>query len=401
MQAISRARRLQSLLKTSLRPSSARLGCLNDGGIIQSSCGDPQQISRYQSSYSALGSLRFSGLVQDNGLGAARHLIIPSASYSSSASTDADGPRDTVKELHEKILESVNTKRTMAPNAWTWSMIDNCRNPEDIKLLFDALEKLRRFRLSNLRIHENFNCHLCREVAKACVRVGALDFAKKTLWKHNVYGLTPSIASAHHLLSHAKQHNDAKLLEEVMKLVKRNDLPLQPGTADIVFSICYNTNNWDLLAKYSKRFVKAGVKLHRAAFDIWMNFAAKRGDVQSLWKIEELRSQSTKQHTPGTAIACAKGLLLEGKPDEAAAIVHAINESLPDTKQGSIVVELQKLVSEWPLEVIKHQKPEDRKALAAALKSYIPAMVNSLLNTTGLQVTVNMEDLIKAEEISA
>ncbi|PKI78178.1 hypothetical protein CRG98_001506 [Punica granatum] len=374
MQAISRARRLQSLLKTSLRPSSARLGCLNDGGIIQSSCGDPQQISRYQSSYSALGSLRFSGLVQDNGLGAARHLIIPSASYSSSASTDADGPRDTVKELHEKILESVNTKRTMAPNAWTWSMIDNCRNPEDIKLLFDALEKLRRFRLSNLRIHENFNCHLCREVAKACVRVGALDFAKKTLWKHNVYGLTPSIASAHHLL---------------------------PGTADIVFSICYNTNNWDLLAKYSKRFVKAGVKLHRAAFDIWMNFAAKRGDVQSLWKIEELRSQSTKQHTPGTAIACAKGLLLEGKPDEAAAIVHAINESLPDTKQGSIVVELQKLVSEWPLEVIKHQKPEDRKALAAALKSHIPAMVNSLLNTTGLQVTVNMEDLIKAEEISA
>jgi len=31
-------------------------------------------------------------------------------------------------------------------------------------------------RLSNLRIHDNFNCHLCREVTKACVHAGALDF---------------------------------------------------------------------------------------------------------------------------------------------------------------------------------------------------------------------------------
>lgn len=31
-------------------------------------------------------------------------------------------------------------------------------------------------RLSNLRIHENFNENLCRAVAKACVRVGAIDF---------------------------------------------------------------------------------------------------------------------------------------------------------------------------------------------------------------------------------
>jgi len=31
-------------------------------------------------------------------------------------------------------------------------------------------------RLSNLRIHDNFNCNLCREVTKACVLAGALDF---------------------------------------------------------------------------------------------------------------------------------------------------------------------------------------------------------------------------------
>lgn len=88
---------------------------------------------------------------------------------------------------------------------------------------------------------------------------------KMALWKHNVYGLSPSVASAHHLLvsmasesstrlinsfaasflqifivavhlqSYAKDHKDAQLMVEIMKLVKRNDLPLQPGTADIVF----------------------------------------------------------------------------------------------------------------------------------------------------------------------
>lgn len=34
---------------------------------------------------------------------------------------------------------------------------------------------------------------------------------------------------------YAKQKNDAKLMVEIMKLLKKNDLPLQPGTADIVF----------------------------------------------------------------------------------------------------------------------------------------------------------------------
>lgn len=93
-----------------------------------------------------------------------------------------------------------------------------------------------------------------------------MQTGKKALWKHNLFGLTPDIGSAHHLLVckcsvevlfclslclhacieiekvlvswlqlHAKQHNDVKLMVEVMKLVKKNDLPLQPGMADIVF----------------------------------------------------------------------------------------------------------------------------------------------------------------------
>ncbi|KAK9289039.1 hypothetical protein L1049_017510 [Liquidambar formosana] len=314
------------------------------------------------------------------------------ASYSSAAAIAVEGsPTEAVKELYDKMLQSVKAQ-TMPPNAWLWSLIENCKNHDDIKLLFDILQNLRRFRLSNLRIHSNFNCNLCQEITKACVRVGAIDFGKKAIWKHNVYGLSPSIASAHHLLLYAKEHKDTLLMEEVMKILKRNDLPLQPGTADIVFSICYNTDNWQLISKYSKKFVKAGVKLRKTTLDIWMEFAAKIGDIESLWKIEKLRSESMKKHTLASAFSCAKGFLLERQPENAAAVIQALNQELSDAKRPDIMVELQKLVSKWPLEVIKHQKEEDRKALATSLKTDIPIMVSGLLNK-GIEVSVNMEDL--------
>lgn len=35
--------------------------------------------------------------------------------------------------------------------------------------------------------------------------------------------------------SYAKEHNDAKLMVKIMQILQRNSLPLQPGTADIVF----------------------------------------------------------------------------------------------------------------------------------------------------------------------
>lgn len=324
--------------------------------------------------------------------------MVPKVLFSTGASATEDNLTEAVKELYDKMLQSVAEKRTMPPNAWLWSLIENCTTQNDIKLLFDILQRLRVFRLSNLRIHEDFNCNLCREITKACARVGAIDFGKKALWKRNVYGLSPSIGSAHHLLLYAKQHNDANLMVEIMKLLKRNDLPMQPGTADIVFSICYNTDRWDLMSKYAKRFVMAGVKLRQTSFELWMEFAAKEGDVDSLWKIEQLRSESMKSHTLATGFSCAKGFLLDRNPDNAAAVIEVLNQTLSESKRPGIKVELQKLVSEWSLEVVKRQKEEDRKELAAALQNDIPAVVSGVVNL-GLKVTVNMEDLTKKEGV--
>ncbi|XP_047962282.1 uncharacterized protein LOC125207110 [Salvia hispanica] len=285
---------------------------------------------------------------------------------------------ETVKEIYDKLLDSIAKRRTAPPNAWMWSLIAKCSTNEDIKLLFDILPKLRAFRLSNLRIPNDFNSALCRAITQACVRAGAVDFGMKALWKHNLYGLTPDIGCAHQLLLHAKQHNDAKLMVKVIKVLMKNDIPLQPGTADIIFSICCNTDRWDLISKNGKRFIKSGVSLRQTSFDMWMEFAAKKGDVESLWKIENWRSQAMKKHSVSTGFSCAKGFLLEHKPDSAAAIIQVLYQTVSDLKRPSITVELQKLVSEWPLDVIKHQNDDNRKAFTAAIQTDISELISAL-----------------------
>ncbi|KAF0907743.1 hypothetical protein E2562_020485 [Oryza meyeriana var. granulata] len=313
------------------------------------------------------------------------------ATHFSTEASDIDQPTEAVEELYQKMLKSVEAE-TMPPNAWLWSMISSCSNKEDIKLLFQILQKLRIFRLSNLRINANFNDHLCMKVAEACARVGTLDYGLKVLWKHNVYGITPTIGSAHYLLKHAKEKNDTKLMGNIMQVLQRNSMPLQPGTADIVFSICYNADRWDLLSKYAIRFMKSGVKLHGIAFDIWMDFAAKVGDSQSIWNINSLRGKSVKRYSLATGFACVKGFLLERKPESAADMIKLLHKHSPDEKKQLVKDELQKLVAEWPVEVIKRQKKDDRKALEEALISDIPKMISSM-SKSGLDISVNLDNL--------
>ncbi|XP_057806004.1 uncharacterized protein LOC131020965 [Salvia miltiorrhiza] len=318
-------------------------------------------------------------------------MVTPSRLFSSEAagSGNDSAADETVKEIYDKVLDSVVKTRTAPPNAWLWSLIAKCSTTEDIKLLFDILPKLRTFRLSNLKIHNDFNIALCRAVTKACVRAGAIDFGMKALWKHNLYGLTPDIGCAHQLLLHAKEHNDAKLMVKVIKAVLKNDLPLQPGTADIVFSICCNTDRWDLITKNGKRFVKSGVSLRQTSFEKWMEFAARKGDVESLWKIENWRSQAMKQHSVSTGFSCAKGFLLEHKLESAAAIIQVLYQTVPDVRRPSIAVELQKLVSEWPLDVMKHQNDDNRKVFAAALQTDISELI-SALQSLGVRENITM-----------
>lgn len=52
------------------------------------------------------------------------------------------------------------------------------------------------------------------------------------------------------------------------------------------------------------------------------------GDVDNLWKIEKLRSEIMKTHTIGSGFSCAKGFLLQHKPEEAAKIIQVVTQVL-------------------------------------------------------------------------
>ncbi|KAG8099155.1 hypothetical protein GUJ93_ZPchr0013g35725 [Zizania palustris] len=393
--AAARARRLLALPAAYGIPgilSAPRLGCaaFAEGGVLPRFGGLPPSPSapRHARSFSISSVRRFP-------VSPARHfveLVVTfcrpqiyllngrlrnqcAITHFSTEATDIDQPTEAVEEQYQKMLKSVEAQ-IMPPNAWLWSMISSCSNREGIKLLFLILQKLRVFRLSNLRINANFNDHLCMKVSEACARIGACDYGLKVLWKHNVYGITTTIGSAHFLLKHAKEKNDTKLMERIMEVLQRNSLPLQPGTADIVFSICYNTDRWDLLSKYATRFVKSGVKLRGTTFDIWMEFAAKVGDSQSIWKIKSE----------------GQGFLLERKPENAAALIKLLHKHLPDQKKQFVKDELQKLVAEWPAEVIKRQKKDDRKGLEEALITDIPKMISSMAKY-GLDISVDLDKL--------
>ncbi|KAG5572312.1 hypothetical protein H5410_062078 [Solanum commersonii] len=96
-----------------------------------------------------------------------------------------------------------------------------------------------------------------------------------------------------------------------------------------------------------------------------------------------------KEHTRGSGLSCAKeihflsfdvftclpflfqhktelprrGFLIDHKPEDVAATIQLLNQTVPDSRRQNFMVELQKLAADWPLEVIKRQKDERKKVL--------------------------------------
>ncbi|KAL5995983.1 hypothetical protein ACLOJK_026056 [Asimina triloba] len=61
-----------------------------------------------------------------------------------SSSVNSGLPTAIVKDLYIKMLGSIEVE-TMPPDAWLWSLTENCQNREDIMLLFQILQELQRF----------------------------------------------------------------------------------------------------------------------------------------------------------------------------------------------------------------------------------------------------------------
>lgn len=296
-------------------------------------------------------------------------------------------PTEAVQELHLKIIDSVKAK-VMPPNAWRDSLLKNCKNKEDVELAFEVLEKLRKFNWQC----SNWAQQITLAVVSACIRANSPHLGLRTLQSRNIYGLKPCVGAAHSLLLYAKEQKNISFVKEVLQTMKKNFIKPQPTTADIIFRICEDTEHWLLMSNIAKKFIKNGVKLHPRAYDIWISSAAKLGNTQQVWKIQELRLLFGLQHTIPSAFSCAKAYLLKWQPQEAAEVILELNqEDLSDSKKKWVYEELQSLVDEWPAEVIARRDKGRRKALATELKDCISMMFNYLLNK-GINVSLDVEE---------
>ncbi|KAL2557732.1 uncharacterized protein Fot_02471 [Forsythia ovata] len=76
---------------------------------------------------------------QKNIMQITKHSMLTCAPYSTEASSVDNDSTGTAKEVCDKMLICVAEKRTAAPNAWLWLLVERCSNNEDIKLPFDIL----------------------------------------------------------------------------------------------------------------------------------------------------------------------------------------------------------------------------------------------------------------------
>lgn len=300
-------------------------------------------------------------------------------------------PTEAVQELYLKIIDSVKAG-AMPPKTWRDSLLKNCKNKEDLELAFEVLEKLRKFKTSKLWQSSNWSQQITLAVVSACIRANSPHLGLRTLQRHNVYGLTPCLGAAHSLLLYTKEQKNVSFVKEVLETMEKNFIKPEPTTADIIVSICNDTEHWSLMSNISKKFIKNGVKLHPRAYDIWISSEAKLGNTLKVWKIQELRLLFGLPHTIPSAFSCAKAYLLKCQPQEAAELILELNqEDLSDSKKKWVYEELQYLVDEWPAEVISRRDKSRRKALATELKDCISMMFNYLL-TKGINLSLDVEE---------
>lgn len=300
-------------------------------------------------------------------------------------------PTEAVQELYLKIIDSVKAG-AMPPKTWRDSLLKNCKNKEDLELAFEVLEKLRKFKTSKLWQSSNWSQQITLAVVSACIRANSPHLGLRTLQRHNVYGLTPCLGAAHSLLLYTKEQKNVSFVKEVLETMEKNFIKPEPTTADIIVSICNDTEHWSLMSNIAKKFIKNGVKLHPRAYDIWISSEANLGNTLKVWKIQELRLLFGLPHTIPSAFSCAKAYLLKCQPQEAAELILELNqEDLSDSKKKWVYEELQYLVDEWPAEVISRRDKSRRKALATELKDCISMMFNYLL-TKGINLSLDVEE---------
>lgn len=309
------------------------------------------------------------------------------AAVAAEPAADAGSPE--VERVYQELNDSIRQKR-MPQASLLPSLLQNCATPADVKLAFDAVERLRRLKAVQGHQMSNYGKHMALMMVEACIRSGDPQAALPTLKKRNVYGFTPSLDLGHLLLKHALAQKDTKLMLKVLRTMVASEVFPTPVSAELIIRTCKDAGNTELLFQLAKEMRVNGVALKKPLFDMLVATAANIGDIQQVHEVQEWREEQGIEHTTASAFALTKALVLDGKSDEAA---RMILDHCKDSEKRDLY--LQIMVKVWPLQVGAKVGEEGKQSFLEDLKKKVAIMCESLTQS-GCSVPVDVnEDFAK------
>lgn len=277
-----------------------------------------------------------------------------------------------VQDIHKKITNEIQGKRTV-PLSLLRTLLEQCKVPEDVALAFQVLQDYRIYRSSKARVKQNFNENIAVLVVLASLRTRAYDLGLKALWKHNVYGLSPCLGTAHLFLSHAKHEKDLDLMQKTFKVMTENSLMPTSQTADIMIRLCKEKDDLKLMLDLAREFLENGVRLSPPVFDILISTAANFGCIEETFKVQSWREEAGLNHTIASVFALAKAHILQGKP-------HAAVELISTHCQDTVKVNkyLTMLVRAWPSELLSRKEEIKQEDSFSTLRENVLSLVEAL-----------------------
>lgn len=309
-----------------------------------------------------------------------------SRTYSEAAVADEpDSGSPEVERVYKELNESIRQKR-MPQASLLPSLLQNCTTPADVKLAFDAVDRLRSLKAVQGHQMGNYSKHMALLMVEACIRSGDPQAAVPTLKKRNVYGFTPSLDQAHLLLKHALGQKDTKLMLKVLRTMVASEVFPTPVSAELIIRTCKDAGNTELLFQIAKEIRVNGVTLKKPLFDMLVATAANIGDVKQVHEVQQWREEEGMEHTTASAFALAKALILAGNSEEAA---RMILDHCKDAEKRDHY--LQIMVNVWPLQVGAKVGEEEKESFLEGLKTKVVTMCE-ILTQSGCNVPVDVKE---------
>eukprot|EP00250_Pteridium_aquilinum_P019683 c24531_g1_i1 orf=755-1942(-) len=272
-----------------------------------------------------------------------------------------------LKGLYEKFTTEVQGKRTV-PVKLLRQILEQSNSPEDVALAFRVLQEYRVYRSSKARVKENFNENISGLAVSASLRSKSYGLGLKALWKHNIYGLSPSLENAHKFLSHARQEKDLVLMKKIFRTMLKNLVLPTTQTAEIMIRICKDNKDLNLMFNLAEELLQNGVKFSSPVFDILIATAANCGSVENVFKAQKWRKEAGVDHTIASAFAVAKAHVVQGEPQIGVDLIAQHCKLQDKVKLNKY---LAMLVRVWPSELFSIKDQIQKEDYFTGLKDNV------------------------------